>query len=104
MAYSVARRTREIGIRIALGAGASRVVRLVVGQGMVLTALGVAIGLAVAFATTHVMATLLFGVAATDPVTFTVIPAILLAVGFAACYLPARRATRIDPLLALRGE
>jgi putative ABC transport system permease protein len=104
MAYSVTRRTRELGIRIALGAGAARVVRLVVGQGMLLTALGVAIGLAVAFATTRVMATLLFGVAATDPVTFVFIPLLLLAVGFAACYLPARRATRIDPMVALRGE
>jgi putative ABC transport system permease protein len=104
MAYSVTRRTREIGIRIALGAGASRVAALVVGQGLLLTVFGVVIGLVVAFATTRLMGALLYGVTATDPVTFLLIPPILLGVALLACYLPARRATRIDPMTALRAE
>jgi predicted permease len=104
MAYSVNRRTREIGVRVALGATAAQVHRLVVGQGMLLTAIGVLVGLAGALGTTRVMASLVYGVGTTDPATFAIIPVVLLAVGFLACWLPARRATRVDPMIALRQE
>jgi putative ABC transport system permease protein len=104
MAYSVNRRTREIGIRVALGATAAQVRGLVVGQGMVLTAIGVLVGLAGSLAATRLMAALLFGVKATDAQTFALIPLVLLAVGLFASYLPARRATRVDPMIALRQE
>jgi putative ABC transport system permease protein len=104
LAQAVSRRTQEIGIRMALGARAAEVFRLVVGQGMVLTAAGVTIGLVAALATTRLMSALLFEVSATDPATFVLIPAVLIAVAFVACWLPARRATRIDPVIALRTE
>jgi len=104
MAYSVNRRTREIGIRVALGATAAQVRGLVVGQGMVLTAIGVLVGLASSLAATRLMAALLFGVKATDAQTFALIPLVLLAVGLTASYLPARRATKVDPMIALRQE
>jgi predicted permease len=104
MAYSVSRRTREIGIRVALGATAGQVHRLVAGQGLLLTAAGVALGLVGALAATRLMSTLLFGVGATDPTTFLVVPVLLLGVGLVACYLPARRATRVDPVIALHHE
>jgi putative ABC transport system permease protein len=104
MAYSVSRRTREIGIRVALGATAGQVQRLVAGQGLLLTAAGVGLGLIGAFAATRLMSALLFGVRATDPTTFVAVPALLLAVGLVACYLPARRATRVDPVIALHHE
>jgi predicted permease len=103
-AYSVSRRTREIGVRVALGATTRQVHGMVVGQGMAMTALGVLVGLAGALGATRLMASLLYGVGATDPVTFAVIPLVLLAVGLVACYLPARRATRVDPMIALRQE
>lgn len=103
-AYSVARRTREIGIRIACGARGKDVLRLVVGEGLRLTAIGVALGLALAFAVGRLLASLLFGVGAADPVTFALIAATFVGVGLLASYVPARRATRVDPMKALRYE
>jgi predicted permease len=102
ISYSVAQRTREVGIRRALGAQQSDILRLIVGQGLGLTLAGVAIGLGGAFALTRVMKGLLFGVTATDPATFVEAAALFLVVALAATYLPARRATRIDPMAALR--
>jgi putative ABC transport system permease protein len=104
MSYSVTQRTREIGIRMALGAQTKGVLTLIVGQGMLMAGVGVAIGLAGALAATRVMASLLFGVTATDPVTFVGIGLLLAAVAFFACYFPARRATKVDPMVALRHE
>jgi putative ABC transport system permease protein len=104
MAYSVSARTREIGIRLALGAQGRDVLRQMLGEGMALVMIGVALGLAGAIALTRLMKTLLFGVSATDPLTFSVIAGLLLVVALFACWLPARRATRVDPLVALRSE
>jgi putative ABC transport system permease protein len=104
MAYSVSQRTRELGIRMALGASRTDVVRLVVVQGLKLTIAGVLIGLAVSFAATRLVVNLLFGVSPTDIVTFSVVPTVLALAALGASYLPALRATRIDPLIALRYE
>src|SRR5262249_27363668 len=104
MAYSVIQRTQEIGIRLALGAQPGDVLRLVLRQGLQLTALGLVIGLAAAYALTRYLQTLLFGVRPTDLLTFTAIALLLTGVSLLACYIPARRATRVDPLVALRYE
>jgi predicted permease len=104
MAYSVKQRTPELGIRLALGAQPSNVLKLIVTQGMTLTILGICIGVAGAFALTRLLSTLLFGIAPTDPSTFILVAAVLLAVSFLACYIPARRAMRVEPIEALRYE
>jgi predicted permease len=104
MAYSVSQRTNEIGIRIALGAGKSSIFRLIVGQAMTLVGISVVIGLAGAFAATRLLNSLLFGVGASDPTTFIGIVFLVSAVAFIAAWLPARRATRVDPIIALRAE
>src|SRR5262249_60556379 len=102
--YTVTQRTREIGIRIALGAQAPGILKLVVGQGLKPTALGFAIGLACAFAGTRLMSGFLYGVSALDVVTFAGLSSLLALVALLACYIPARRAMKVDPMAALRGD
>lgn len=104
IAYLVAQWTPEIGIRLALGAQHADILRLVLRQGLVLTLAGLAVGLAASLAATRFLETLLFGVSATDPVTLSAVAALLCAVALAACYFPARRALRVDPIVALRWE
>jgi predicted permease len=104
LAYLVADRTHEIGVRMALGAKQGNVLRTVVRQGLTLTAVGVAVGLAGAFVVSRVMSSMVYGISTTDPLTFTVVPMMLIGVAAVACYLPAWRASRIDPMVALRHE
>jgi putative ABC transport system permease protein len=104
LAYRVTRRTSEIGVRMALGAVAGDVLRLVIGQGMWTTLVGMAIGIGGSLALTRTMQSLLFGVSATDPTTLLAVVVLLTAVSCLACWIPARRATKVDPLEALRYE
>jgi len=104
LAYSVSERTQEMGVRLALGAQAGSVLKLVIGQGMKLVVIGVVIGLAGSFGLTRLMAKLLFGVGPTDPLTFISVAALLMLVALFACFIPARRATKVDPMVTLRHE
>ena len=104
MSYAVAQRTQEIGIRMALGAKAKDVLSMIVRRGLALTLSGVAVGLTASFALTRVLSRLLFGVSPRDPLTFVVVPLVLTAVALVACLLPARRATRVAPIVAMRSE
>jgi putative ABC transport system permease protein len=104
ISYSVAQRTSEFGIRIALGAAPKDVLGMVLGQGLMLGAVGVALGAAGALALTRYIRGLLFGISSFDPLTFVVMAAVLAAVTLAACWIPAHRATRVDPMIALRYE
>jgi len=104
ISYLIAQRTREIGIRMALGAQSGNILKLVIGKGLALTLIGVGAGLAASFALTRFLSSLLFGVSSTDPATFAAIPLLFVVVAVAASYLPARRATRVDPMIALRHD
>jgi putative ABC transport system permease protein len=104
MSYAVARRTQEMGIRMALGARRNQVVGMVLRQGMRTIVIALVIGIGASFAATRVLETQLFGVGRTDPLTFAAVPLLLAIVALAACYLPARRASRVDPVVALRAE
>jgi putative ABC transport system permease protein len=104
ISYSVAQRNHEIGVRIALGAQANEILRLVVMQGITLALIGTIAGLAGAFALTRILRSLLFEVSPTDPITFVAVPALLCTIALAASFFPALRATRVDPMIALRYE
>ena len=104
ISYSVVQRTHEIGVRVALGARRMDVLKLVCGHGIGLAALGIATGVGGALVLTRYLSSLIFGVTATDPTTFVTVPLLLFVVAAIACYLPARRATRVDPVVALRAD
>jgi putative ABC transport system permease protein len=104
VSFSVAERTREMGVRIALGASPRNLLTLVMAEGLSLAALGVALGLMAAFGMTRFMQALLFGVAAHDATTFVLVPVVLFAAAAAGCMVPARRAMRVDPMMTLRSE
>jgi putative ABC transport system permease protein len=104
IAYAVSQRTREIGIRIALGAQKRDILKLIVRQGMILSVIGVAVGVGASLALTRFLSSLLFGVSSTDPLTFTSVVLLLIGVALMACFIPARRATKVDPMVALRAE
>jgi ABC-type antimicrobial peptide transport system permease subunit len=104
MSYLVAQRTNEIGIRMALGANRKDVMNLILKHGIMLAIVGVTIGIVASFALTRLMSDLLFGVSPTDPATFIVIPIVLIFVAFISCFFPARSATKVDPIVALKYE
>jgi ABC-type antimicrobial peptide transport system permease subunit len=104
LSYTMAQRTNEVGIRVALGADSRQVVRLVVVEGMRIVAIAVAIGLGASLAATRLLQSQLFGVGPTDVVTFSIVTALLSIVAILACYIPARRASRVDPMVALRTD
>jgi putative ABC transport system permease protein len=104
MAYSVSRRTREIGVRVALGAGRGDILRMILGQALRTIIIGVTIGIAGSLALTRTLESLLFGVTPTDPLTFAGVTLLLVGAALLASYIPARRATRVDPVIALRYE
>jgi putative ABC transport system permease protein len=104
MTYTVSRRTREIGIRVALGAQGRDVLKLVIRQGLILVMVGMVIGLGGALALTRILSSLLYGISASDPLTFVGVAALLALVALLACWIPARRATKVDPMIALRHE
>jgi ABC-type antimicrobial peptide transport system permease subunit len=104
LSYAVTQRSREIGLRMALGASSGSVMRMVVARGLSLTGAGLALGLALAWALTRTLQNLLYGVAAADPVTFAAVVALLASIALAACYLPARRASKLDPIAVLRAD
>jgi putative ABC transport system permease protein len=104
ISYAVSQRTRELGIRVALGATRQTIVRLVVGQGIWMAGIGVVLGIAASLALTRAIASLLFGVGKVDPVSLAAAPVVLMGVALLGCYLPARRAAKVDPVIAMRND
>jgi putative ABC transport system permease protein len=104
IAYAVSQRTHELGVRVALGATGERISRMVIGEGLMLTAVGVIVGLAASLAGARLVSSLLFGVSVVDPLTIAAVVAVLATVAALASWLPARRAGRVDPLVAMRGD